>query len=87
LTQVGQLIVNYPGGGWLHPHSALAARPTPGVENSVDLFFQLGSKVNFATTTATAQLTSDIGITGTLAGDAIHMVTIAHDGENLAVAP
>ena len=83
LTSVGQLTVNYPAGGWLHPHSALAARPTQGAEDSVDLFFQLGSKVNFATTTATASLTSDIGVSGSLAGDAIHMVTLVDDGQSV----
>ena len=79
LTQVGQLSINYPGGGWLHPHSALATRPTPGLSNGVDLFFQLGSKTNFDATSARALLSSDIGVSGILAGDAIHRVTIVTD--------
>ncbi len=81
LTEIGQISITYPSGGWQHPHSALATRPTPGVPNSVDLFFQLGSKTNFDPTTATAELTSTIGISKTLQGDAIHMLTIADKGE------
>ena len=76
LTMVGRIDINYPSGGWLHPHSALAVRETPGKADSYDIFFQLGSDSNFAVTTRTAQLTSDIGVAGTLAGDAIHMLTI-----------
>jgi hypothetical protein len=81
--EIGRLTINYPDGGWLHPHSALAVRPTPGTEDSYDLFFQLGSKVNFATTTQTIQLTSDIGVSGNLAGDAIHKVTIVDNGQEI----
>ncbi len=83
LSEIGHLTINYPGGGWLHPHSALAVRPTPGVEDSYDLFFQLGSKVNFDTTTDTILLTSDIGVSGNLAGDAIHQVTIVDNGQEI----
>ena len=83
LTEIGHLTINYPGGGWLHPHSALAVRPTPDSAGSYDLFFQLGSKVNFATTTETILLTSDIGISGNIAGDAIHKVTIVDNGTEI----
>ena len=82
LAQVGELRINY-SGSWLHPHSALAVRETPGEANSYDLFFQLGSRVNFATTNNTLQLTSDIGVSGPLAGDAVHMVTLTDDGTNV----
>ena len=84
LTQLGELAINYPGGGWLHPHSALATRPTPGNANGVDLFFQLGSRTNFDATSATVELTSDIGVSGTLAGDAIHMITVVDDGQSVS---
>ncbi|MCA9214581.1 MAG: hypothetical protein KDB27_16025 [Planctomycetales bacterium] len=83
LTLVGEIEINYRG-SWLHPHSALAVRATPGQANSYDLFFQLGSQVNFATTTNTLSLTSNIGIAGDLAGDAIHMITLTSDGANVS---
>ena len=78
LTQVGEMTLNYPPGGWLHPHSALGVRQTPGETDRWDIVFQLGSDTNFAITNRTVGLTSDIGISGTLNGDAVHMVTI-HD--------
>src|SRR5262245_41358514 len=37
LTYVGKITVNYPSGGWYHPHSALNVRPTPGRPESCDL--------------------------------------------------
>ncbi len=83
LTLVGSIDINYPAGNWSHPNSALGVRPTPGQPNSYDVFFQLGSQANFATTTATASLTSDIGVSGSLAGDAVHMFTITDDGVNV----
>ncbi len=85
LTFVGRLNINYPGGGWLHPHSALGIRNTPGKTNSYDLVFQLGSKVNFAVTTNTCTLsnTNIAGATGTLAGDSIHMITIIDQGTSV----
>lgn len=82
LSLLGQININY-SGSWLHPHSALAVRETPGAENSYDLFFQLGSSVNFQTTTSTLELTSDVGVSGTLAGDAVHMLTLTDDGTNV----
>lgn len=82
LSLIGRININY-SGSWLHPHSALAVRETPGQANSYDLFFQLGSRVNFATTTNTLELTSNIGINGTLAGDAVHMLTLMDDGINV----
>lgn len=81
-TLMGSLRINY-SGSWLHPHSALEVRPTPGQPGSYDLLFQLGSKVNFETTTATLSMTSTMGAGGTLAGDAIHLVRITDDGINL----
>ncbi len=83
LSLLGTISINY-SGSWLHPHSALAVRPTPGIANSHDLFFQLGSKTNFDDTTQTLSLTSNIGISGNLAGDAIHMLQITDDGVSVS---
>lgn len=83
LTQVGSLTLNYPSGGWLHPHSALSVRETPGEPGSFDLVFQLGSKTNADLTTDTLQLTSDIGVSGTLNGDALYMVKITDNGTSV----
>ena len=81
LTLVGQITVNYPG-NWMHPHSALGVRPTPGRAQSYDLFFQLGSQANFATTASTASISSSAipGTSGTLLGDSIYMLTLIDDG-------
>jgi len=83
LSLLGSITINY-SGGWLHPHSALAVRPTPGVPNSHDLFFQLGSKVNFSDTTDTLTFSSNIGSTGSIAGDAIHRIRITDHGESIS---
>lgn len=79
LTDVGRLTINY-SGSWLHPQSALQARLAPGESDVYELFFPLGSKVNFAKTTATLRLTSTIGIEADLAGDAVHRVRFRDDG-------
>src|SRR6266446_4564084 len=78
LTLLGQIVVNYPSGGWEHPHSALAVRPTPGQPGSCDLLFQLGSDQNFAKTTRTATITNTQipGATGTLQGESIYMLRL-----------
>ncbi len=87
LTFEGSFSINYTT-SWLHPHSALAARPTPGVPNSHDLFFQLGSKTNFDDTTQTLNFTSTLGASTRLNGDAIHMVRITDtDGTLSSAAP
>lgn len=82
LTLVGEINIQYDQ-RWLHPHSALEVRPTPSREGSYDLVFQLGSRVNFATTTSSLPLSSTIGIEGQLAGDAVHMITITDDGQTV----
>jgi glucose/arabinose dehydrogenase len=81
-SEVGRINLTYPAGGWLHPHSALQVRPTPGRTNSYDLFFQVGSKVNFDVTTLTVALatTGLGGLTGTLKGDSVHAVTLIDEG-------
>ncbi len=80
LTRVGSINVNYPGGAWLHPHSALGVRATPDRPGDVDLFFQLGSRTNFTETTDTASLSSTFGFRGTLEGDSIYMLTVRDRG-------
>jgi glucose/arabinose dehydrogenase len=83
LTEEGEIFINY-SGPWLHPHSALAVRATPGECGSSDLFFQLGSAANFAKTTRTLFISSTIGVEGTLNGDAIYMVRITDNGASVA---
>ncbi|MBT4097931.1 MAG: hypothetical protein HOC05_16440 [Gemmatimonadetes bacterium] len=80
VTEVGRLTINY-SGRWLHPQSALQARLLS--DGVYELYFPLGSRVNFATTTATLPLTSTIGIEAELAGDAIHRVRFRDEGGTL----
>lgn len=82
LSLIGEIEIDYPT-GWLHPHSALEVRRTPGQDGSYELFFQLGSRTNFDSTTRNLSLTSTIGIQGDLAGDAVHMITLTDDGTNV----
>jgi glucose/arabinose dehydrogenase len=85
LTLVGAISVNYPSGGWEHPHSALNLRPTPGRSGSCDLFFQLGSDQNFAKTTRTATISSAQipGANGTIEGESIYMLTLIDNATNV----
>jgi len=76
LAFLGQIDLNYPAGGWLHPHSALALRQDPADANRYELYFQLGSAANFAATTKTVTLGGSLGATGTLAGDAVHRIEL-----------
>ena len=84
LTLVGQIILTYPG-SWEHQHSALGVRKTPGQTNSYDVIFQIGSRQNFAASTNTVEMSNvNIpGAAGTLAGDAIHQITLQDDGTNV----
>lgn len=59
LTLAGILIITYPSGWIQHQHSELAVRRPPGFANRHDVFFQVGAKANFATTTETATLTNE----------------------------
>ena len=81
-SEIGRLNITYPAGGWMHPHSALMVRPTPGQTRSYDLIFQIGSKANFSTSTQTASLSSTGlgGLTGTMRGDSIHMISFVDNG-------
>ena len=76
----GRIRINYPRGGWWHPHSALAFRATPGQPDAIDLFFQAGSDSNYAVTKKPATLSSDIGVRGTLRGDSVYRVTLTDRG-------
>ena len=80
IVEVGRLNIGY-SGSWMHPQSALQARRLP--DGVFELYFPLGSKVNFATTTATLPLTSTLGIEADLAGDAIHRVRFRDEGGTL----
>jgi glucose/arabinose dehydrogenase len=84
MTQIGVIDVNYLT-SWLHPHSALGLRPTPGEADSYDLFFQLGSRRNNSTTSSTVTISSTniAGATGTLRGDSIYRLTIIDMGDNV----
>ena len=84
-TEVGKILIGYDA-NWHHANSALAVRPTPGENGSYDLFFQLGSAENFAKTSRTLTLTSTIGITATLNGDALHKLQIRDDGSRVTGA-
>ena len=84
LTAVGSLTLNYPSGEWLHPHSALSVRNTPGEAGSYDLVFQLGSKTNADVSTDTVGLTSNIGVSGALHGDALYMIKITDNGDTVS---
>ncbi len=81
VAQVGRIDLN--DASLLHPNSALAARQVDGV---YELFFPLGSAVNFARTTQTRRLTSDFGLAADLACDAIHRLTFRFDGETVTDA-
>ncbi len=83
LTELGRIFIA-DSRSWMHPHSALVARRAPGMSDTYELYFPLGSKVNFAPTTDTRALTSTIGLTAELAGDAIHRVTFTYDGSTIA---
>lgn len=85
LSLVGTINLTYPAGGWLHPHSALGVRPTPGKPGSCDLFFQLGSDQNFSNTTRTVTMSSAqiAGASGTLQGESIYMLTLTDNVTNV----
>lgn len=85
LTLAGSIGFTYPSADWDHMNSALAVRATPGVPNSYDLFFQIGSQTNAGLTTDAVGLTSTLGLAGTLAGDAIHKVTVVENGATITV--
>ncbi|MEM7411309.1 MAG: hypothetical protein AAF430_13815 [Myxococcota bacterium] len=80
LTLEGTLTFSYPI-SWIHPHSALAARELPS--GDLELVFQIGSATNFAATTAQATLTSDVGLSGSLDGDALYRATFSDDGSTV----
>ena len=79
LTELGRINID-DGSSWMHPNSALVVRRSG---DNYELYFPLGSKANFAKTTQTRRLTSNIGLSADLAGDAIHRVTFAYDGDTI----
>ncbi|MGL4513986.1 MAG: hypothetical protein ACRCT8_12920 [Lacipirellulaceae bacterium] len=81
MSLVGRLNLTYPGGGgWLHPHSSLALREKPAEAGVYELYFQLGSDTNIGVTTRTVGLGGTLGLTATLAGDAVHRVELVDSG-------
>ena len=82
LTLIGSVEISYPD-RWMHRNSALGVRESPGRPGSYDLIFQLGSEENFITTERTLPLSSDIGLSGDLKGDAVHMFTITDHGDSV----
>lgn len=84
LSFVGRLDINY-GGPWLHPHSALAVRPTAGALRRYELFFQVGSKINFGVSTTTASfVTTNLGgLSGTFLGDSVYSIAFTDNGTNV----
>jgi hypothetical protein len=92
ITLIGTITFTYPSGGWLHPHSAVGIRQTPGTTNAWDIFFQLGSAENFTTTalTKTVSLGSTgsglLGVGGTLVGDSFYKLTITDNGTSVTAS-
>lgn len=84
LTLVGQIIITYPS-GWIHQHSALGVRKTPGQTNSYDVIFQVGADGNATVSTRTATMSNSNvpGAAGVLVGDSIHQITLVDDGTNV----
>jgi glucose/arabinose dehydrogenase len=83
LTLVGQLTLTYSGGAWSHSPTSLLLRETPGAPGTYELYFQLGSDTNFARTTRTVALGGTLGLTATLAGDAVHRIKLSDLGAAL----
>jgi len=83
LANVGEIKLGYTAGGWLHPHSALAAVPSAATDDAVDLYFQVGSDRNFAETTRKVSF-EGLGIERTpMNGDSVYRVTIVDTGTEL----
>lgn len=85
---VGRLDINYGAGGWLHPHSALGVRPSPGATRRYEVFFQIGSKVNFGVSSTTASFTTTNlgGLAGTLLGDSVYSITFTDNLTNVVAS-
>ncbi len=82
LAYAGRIEFHLPD-GWLHPPSDIAVRPSPGAANSIDLFFQVGSRSNKNPSTGTVSVDSDIGVAAELLGDSIYLMTITDEGGSL----
>jgi glucose/arabinose dehydrogenase len=85
LSLVGQLIFTYPP-FWSHLNSGLAVRKTTGFTNRFDVMFQVGSESNFSATARSVVLTNSniSGASGTLAGEALHQITLIDDGVSVS---
>jgi glucose/arabinose dehydrogenase len=76
----GKIVFSLPS-SWLHPPSDLAVREAPDQPGSYELFFQLGSKANFAASTQTVPVSGLVS--GALEGDSIYRVTITDLGSSV----
>ncbi|HUS36199.1 MAG TPA: hypothetical protein VM680_12680 [Verrucomicrobiae bacterium] len=89
LTMVGKINFAYPTGGWLHPHSALAARGLPTGAIRYELALQLGSRENFVATPATTKVDISsaevVNASATLQGDSIYRLTLVETQQTVMV--
>jgi glucose/arabinose dehydrogenase len=83
LVYAGQITFTYSISTWSHKATSLLFRQTPGQSNQYELFFQIGSRDNFAKTTQTVPMGGTLGLTATLAPDSIHRVRITDNGTSL----
>ena len=74
-TLLGSISFNFPS-TWEHTTYALAARPTPGVSGSTDLFFNVGSALNNADTPPSTTVSTSGMLSATLHGDSIYMTRV-----------
>ena len=81
LTLVGAIDFTFPP-GWSHTTFANTARETPGAPGFYDLFFNIGSEVNFALSSGTVTVSGLYNDSFTSASefDSIHMVTFDDTG-------
>jgi len=84
LTMIGSLGFNITR-PWLHTTFAHAVRPAPDDSNDYELYFNFGSKANFAKTTATVSTTGLLR-RQRLDGDGIYRVTLSDDGQNVSLS-
>lgn len=75
LSFVGSIRIAFPS-GWEHVSYTSAVRENPDVPGDYDLFFNAGSRENFAPTTAQVRVSGLVD--GQVHGDAIYKVTV-HD--------
>jgi glucose/arabinose dehydrogenase len=83
LTVIGRIKFAFPS-DWEHTTYALAVRNTPGVSNSFDVFFNIGSRANSSATSTTVAVSGLIG--GSVRGESIYKVTVKDLGTSVSVS-